>query len=119
MKYKSIVNIFELQINLPSLFMSILYVLFLPHAKFSFFGNAPFDAYDIWDTISRSLLAKIIPEHRAYTTYNISKARPKRISSKKVMLIFLWKFIFDTHGTVLRATKLGFHDFRRLEIWTS
>ena len=74
-------------------------VLFLPHANFSFFENVPFSAHDIWDTIHRSLLAKIIPEHRAYTTYNISEARPKRISSKKVMLVFLVKFIVDTHGT--------------------
>ena len=85
--------------------MSILYmtlydiVLFLPHANFSFFENVPFGAHDIWDTIPRSLLAKIIPEHRAYPTYNISKAQPKRISSKKVMLIFLLKFIVDTHGS--------------------
>ena len=77
----------------------ILYGQFLPHAKFSVFENSPLGAYEIWNIISRSLVAKIVPKQRAYPTYNISKARPQRTSSEKVVLILLVTFIFPSHGS--------------------
>ena len=74
-------------------------VRLLPHAKFPDLKTTLSVTYECWGILSRSLMIKNVPKHRAYPTYNISKARPKRISSPKVVLILLLKFIFPSHGT--------------------
>ena len=72
----------------------------LPHAKFPVLKTPPYGALEDCSIASRSLVTKIMPKHRAYPTYNIPKARPKRISRSKVMLILLLKFIFPSHGSL-------------------
>ena len=69
---------FELSVNVD--FMSIVYRQFLPHVKLPVFGTRSSGAPARWDIVSRSLVTKITPKHRAYPTYNISNARPKRIN---------------------------------------
>ena len=76
-------------------------VRLLPHAKFPDLKTTLSVTYECWGILSRSLMIKNVPKHRAYPTYNISKARPKRISSPKVVLILLLKFIFPSHGNKL------------------
>ena len=43
---------------------------------------------------------KIEGEQRTYTTYNISKAQPKRLRNKKVILIFPLSFFNEVHGRI-------------------
>ena len=76
-----------------------LYEQFLPHTKLSVLENCSPGATDSWNILPRFLVAKIIPKHRTYPTYNISQPRPKRISTPKVVLILLLTFIFPTHGS--------------------
>ena len=88
----------KLGLSVNADFTSIVYRQFLPHAKFPVFRTRPSGARERWDIVSHSLVIKITPKHRAYLTYNISNARPKRINSFRVMPILLLTFFVDTHG---------------------
>ena len=74
-------------------------VSLLPHARIVVLKNLLPGTYERWGIISHSLVTKIAPKHRAYRTYNISKARQIRINIEKVVLILLLNFIFPSHGS--------------------
>ena len=73
----------------------------LPHTNFTFFKTSSEDIDGCCSATRRAIELKFILEQRAYTPSNISKAQPKRLRNKKVILISPLSFFIAVHGMIL------------------